>query len=130
MHTTPISVRLPTAVLLAVWIGSYFGARALIPSLTEGSWARIGAAALPVVPTVVLVWHLAGVVRGLDELHRRVHLEALAAAFVLAVVTLWTLGLLELAVVLDRENWSYRHVWALLPVYYFVGLAVSWRRYR
>jgi hypothetical protein len=27
-------------------------------------------------------------------------------------------------------DWSYRHVWYYLPLFYFIGIVVSWRRYR
>jgi hypothetical protein len=67
--------------------------------------------------------------RDLDELERRIQLEALAFAFVLAVLLLMTLGLMELAITLNRDDWSYRHVWAMLPMLYFGGLALARRRY-
>ena len=50
----------------------------------------------------------------------------LAAALGLLMV----LGLLQLAVDLSQDDWSYRHLWMLLPLFYFIGLAVAWRRYR
>lgn len=122
--------RLTTFALLFVWIGAYFGARAAIPQLPTDSWLRVGVALAPLLPTIGMLWLSWAAIRGLDELQRRVHLEALAVAFTLAIVMLWTLGLLELAITLDQDNWSYRHVWAFLPMFYFIGLAISWRRYR
>jgi hypothetical protein len=67
--------------------------------------------------------------RELDELEQRIQLEALAIAFVLAVLLLMTLGLMELAVTLNPDDWSYRHVWAMLPMLYFAGLVFARRRY-
>lgn len=96
----------------------------------EPTWLRVAAALLPVVPTAVFLWFVVSAVRGLDELHRRVHLEALAIAYPLAILLLVTLGLLQLAIDLSPENWSYRHVWVYLPFFYFLGLAIAWRRYR
>ena len=75
---------------------------------------------------------LVTIVRGareLDELEKRIQLEALAIAFVLAVLLIMTLGLMELAVTLNRDDWSYRHVWAMLPPMYFAGLVFARRRY-
>jgi hypothetical protein len=66
----------------------------------------------------------------MDELEQRIHLEALAVAFPLALILLMTLGLLELATKLPPEDFSYRHVWAFLPIFYFGGLALARRRYR
>lgn len=66
----------------------------------------------------------------MDELHRRVHLEALSIAYPLAILLLVTLGFLQLAIDLPPHDWSYRHVWPLLPCFYFAGLALAWRRYK
>ncbi len=96
----------------------------------EPTWLRVAAALLPVLPTAVFLWFVVSAVRGLDELHRRVHLEALAIAYPLAILLLVTLGFLQLAIDLSPENWSYRHVWAYLPIFYCLGLVIAWRRYR
>jgi hypothetical protein len=45
------------------------------------------------------------------------------------MLLLMALGLLELAVPLSRDDWSYRHVWAMLPILYYGGLALARRRY-
>ena len=66
----------------------------------------------------------------MDELERRIELEALAFAFPITVVLLMTLGLMELAMPLNRDDWSYRHVWALMPTLYFIGLWRAKRRYQ
>ena len=68
-------------------------------------------------------------VRRMDELQLRVQLEARAFAYPMAVLLLMTLGLLQLAVPLSPEDWSYRHVWPFLVVFYFGSLAVTSRRY-
>jgi hypothetical protein len=96
----------------------------------EPTWLRVAAALLPVVPTAVFLWFVVAAVRGLDELHRRVHLEALVIAYPLAILLLVTLGFLQLAIDLNPEDWSYRHVWVYLPFFYFLGLAIAWSRYR
>jgi hypothetical protein len=71
---------------------------------------------------------LAGL-RSMDELQRRIQLEALAIAFPLAILFFMMLGLLELAVPLSPEDWSYRHTWIYLPLLYFIGRAIASRRY-
>jgi len=45
------------------------------------------------------------------------------------VLLLMTLGLMELAVTLNPDDWSYRHVWAMLPMLYLAGLVFARRRY-
>jgi hypothetical protein len=114
------------------WGISYIVARlALDQDLRlEPAWLRVVAALFPVVPTVMFLWSLITGIRSMDELHRKVHLEALVIAYPLAILLLMTLGLLQLAVDLNMEDWSYRHVWIYLPIFYFLGLTISWRRYK
>ena len=119
-------------VIAALWGGTFLIARAALDKdlKLEPTWLRVVMALLPVIPTALFLWVVMGSLGGLDELHRRVHLEALAIAYPLAILMLVTLGFLQLAIDLPPEDWSYRHVWAYLPAFYFLGLAVAWRRYR
>lgn len=119
------------AAILAglIWAVVYFLARWLLDTIQLEGGLRIALALTPIVPFVFfLIFVMAGI-RQMDELHRRVYLEALAIAFPLAVLLLMLLGLLELVIPLSPENWSYRHVWQFLPLFYFLGLALTWRRY-
>lgn len=118
-----------------VWVVTFLGTRAFLDHdlqqrLQLAAWIRFLMALIPVIPAALF---LRAVIRGighLDELHRRVHLEALVFAYPLAILLLMTLGLLQLAVDLPVEDWSYRHVWAYLPLFYIAGLGLAWRRYR
>ena len=112
------------------WVLSYLAARLALKELQLDPWLRVTVALLPVVPTALFLWLVVANIRSLDELQRRVHLEALAIAFPLAILLLWTLGLLQLAINLPAEDWSYRHVWVYLPLFYFFGLAIASRRYQ
>jgi hypothetical protein len=95
--------------------------------LPEG-W-RIIVALAPMIPfAFFLAFFLAGI-RSMDEFQRRVQLEALAIAFPLAILFFMMLGLLELAIPLSPEDWSYRHTWSYLPLLYFIGLAIASKRY-
>jgi hypothetical protein len=133
MNTPPptVSRSLPVSLTVtALWVATYLVARLALKELQLDPRLRVAVALLPVVPTALFLGTVIGSVRRLDELQRRVHLEALAIAFPLSILLLWTLGLLQLAVNLPAEDWSYRHVWVFLPLLYFVGLAIAWRRYR
>jgi hypothetical protein len=132
MKTTPIADRAPYLGILvtAIWVISYLGARLALRKLDLEPWLKVTVALVPVVPTALFLWVTVANIRSLDELQRRVHLEALAIAFPLAILLLWTLGLLQLAVDLSPDDWSYRHVWVYLPFFYFIGLAIARRRYQ
>jgi len=112
------------------WILAYFIARGILENdqLSEG--LRLVVALVPIIPFALFLMSVLAGIRELDELQRRVHLEALAIAFPLTMLLLMSLGLVELITPLPPDDWSYRHVWQFLPVFYFLGLAFTWRRYQ
>jgi hypothetical protein len=113
-----------------LWVLVYLLTRWLLDSAQLSEAWRIAVALAPMIPfAFFLMFTLAGL-RSMDELHRRVQLEALGIAFPLAMLFFMLLGLLELAVPLSPEDWSYRHTWSYLPLFYFIGLSIAWRRYR
>ena len=129
------SVATPTPLLSrpVLWIGAWFvawiGARVVLESPSVPTWARVVAAMAPAPLGAAALLTIVRGARELDELEQRIQLEALAIAFVLAVLLLMTLGLMELAVTLNPDDWSYRHVWAMLPMLYLAGLVFARRRY-
>lgn len=124
----PSSLRAPLATAL-VFVLSYAAARAGIAVIAPDSPWRVAAAFLPVLPFGAFLWAMVGQARALDELQRRIHLEALAAAFLCFMLALMTLGLVELVVTLPEGDLRYRHVWAFMPVFYFAALGLAQRRY-
>jgi hypothetical protein len=123
------------ALLVVAWLGTFIAARLFLDTdlqerLQSPAGWRVAVALAPVLPTAVFLWAAIRSIRSLDELHRRVHLEALVIAYPLAVLLLVTLGLLELAIDLPAEDWSYRHLWPYLMAFYAIGLTISWKRYK
>jgi hypothetical protein len=101
----------------------------LLELAISSSAARI---AIALIPTPFFIWYLWTWMKGvsqMDELQRRIELEALGFAFPAAVVFLMTIGLLDLAVTLNPDDWSLHHVWLMLPLLYYVGLFRAKRRY-
>lgn len=92
--------------------------------------ARAAVALLPAVAMAAFLWAEIGCVRQLDELHRRVQLEALAVAFPLAILLVFTVGSLERAGIEIQGFERPRDLWALVAIPYPIGLAIAWRRYR
>ena len=125
-------VQRPSRTLLTagvIWLVTFFLARVALESTTLAPPVRIGAALLPL-PffAAFLILFIRGV-RSADELERRIQGEALAIAYPLALVMLMTLALMERAVGLSFQDWSYMHTWIYLPLFYFAGLAIARRRY-
>lgn len=107
----------------------YFGARLLLEVPNLPAWLRIAIALVPLPAFLWLLWAFIRDIREADELERRIQLEALGVAFPLTMVLVMTLGLLQVAVPLPPEDWSYRHIWPLLYVFYLCGLTFARRRY-
>ena len=115
-----------------VWVISYFGARMALEQMGEPQPdpGRILVALVPLLPFVAFLWKFISFMRAADELERRIQLEALAIAFPLAMVLLMVLALVQLATPLNPNDWSYRHVWQFLPVFWLGGQAIARRRYQ
>jgi hypothetical protein len=112
-----------------LWILMYFGARVLLKGSTAPTGVRIAIAMAPIPAFATFLWLVIRGVRSADEFERRIHLEALAVAYPLAMLLLMTLGLLQRAIELKFEDWSYAHVWYYLPLFYLLGLWIARRRY-
>lgn len=131
MKTLAVNQRTSRGFLATiVFLLAYVAARGMLEQGTIGDTIRVLVALLPVPPFVWLLWSIMNGVRTMDELEQRIQLEALALAFPLALILLLTLGLLEIAIDLPPQDLSYRHVWAMMPLLYFLGLTLARKRYR
>ena len=113
-----------------LWFVTYFLARVVLKDTGLDSWQRVLIALLPVPFFALFLWRVLTGVRSLDELERRIHLEALAVCYPLTLLFIMILGLMQRAVTLEFEDWSYLHVWPYLVLFYVAGLVVATRRYR
>ena len=112
-----------------VWFLAYFTARAF---LERGDLPTLARVLIAIAPIPIFAWFLFRFIwtlRTLDELERRIHLEALAIAYPLGILLLQTLALMQRAVTLKFEDWSYNHVWIYLPIFYFLSLLLVRKRY-
>lgn len=114
----------------ALWASVYGFSRGLLAMDIEERWIRIGLALIPIPFFVSFLWMWMKGVGTMDELERRIQLEALALAFPLMAVLLMTLGLLEVAVGPNPDDWSLRHVWLMMPLLYYFSLWRAKRRYQ
>lgn len=108
---------------------AYFGARALLEFYAMATWLRIAVVLFPILPFGFLLLTIIRGIRKMDELERRIQLESLAIAFPLTFLLLMILGLLELAIRLKPEDWSYRHLWPVMFIFYLIGFMFAKRRY-
>ena len=107
-----------------VWLLSYFIARHGMHAWAPVSHWDIAVASIPMFAFYWFVWVVQRTLRRFDELQRRIHLEALALAFLTVMLALMGFGLLE-ETPKGRVIIPYRDLWlALLPLYgicYFVA---------
>jgi hypothetical protein len=111
-----LSGRWTGIIAATTWILTYFIARGLLENSQLSEGLRLVIALVPIIPFGVFLMSMLAGIREMDELHRRVHLEALAIAFPLTMLLLMVLGLVELVMPLSPDDWSYRHVWQFLPL--------------
>ena len=111
-----------------LWMSIYALSRGLLELDVAPPAGRVAIALLPVPFFSWWLWTWMQGVSQMDELERRIELEALAIAFPLAVIFLMTLGLLDVAI--DPDDWSPRHVWVMMPLLYYIGLWRAKRRYQ
>jgi hypothetical protein len=107
----------------------FFAARLLLELETLPTAGRVAIALVPVVAFVWLLWAFTSEISQADELERSIQLEALAVAFPLTLTLVMALGLLQVAIPLSPDDWSYRHIWPLIYVFYLLGLVRARRRY-
>jgi len=113
----------------AAWIISYFVARYIIDTWAPPESWDIAVASIPLFAFYWFVWIVQRTLRQADELQRRIHLEALALAFLSTMLAMMGLGLLEHTP--RGQVWiPWRDTWLALPVLYGVCLVVATRHYR
>ncbi|MBG7037447.1 hypothetical protein GHV85_16600 [Pseudomonas aeruginosa] len=93
---------------------------------TEPGAGRVFLALLPVPPMVALALVVIRYLRRLDEMARRIHLEALALAFVGTALLTFAYGFLETT---GFPNLSMFFVWPLMGAFWAIGCVLGLRRY-
>lgn len=84
---------------------------------------------LPAACFAVFIYYYIKGIGSMDELESRIQLEASVIGFTLSLIMIMTLGLLDLVIQLNREDWGYRHLIPYFVIFYLVGLIVSKRKY-
>ena len=110
------------------WFITFFLARVALEAAGISPVLRIAAALAPLPFFAAFLVLSIRELRAADELERRIQGEALGIAYPLVLVLL-TLALMERAVGLKFQDWSYMHVWIYVPLFYIAGLFIARRRY-
>jgi peptidoglycan/LPS O-acetylase OafA/YrhL len=112
-----------------LWGASFIAARLLLdqPGLDPG--VRLVFAFGPTLPFIGFLVGAVGMSREVDELERRVQVEALATAFGLTLLLIATLALAQRAGFAKYEDFSYGHLMPMLFMFYVGSMIFARRRY-
>jgi peptidoglycan/LPS O-acetylase OafA/YrhL len=112
-----------------VWGASFIGARLLLDQPDLGAGTRALLAFGPTLPFVGFLIGAVGMSREVDEMERRVQVEALANAFGLTLLLIATLALAQRAGFAKYEDFSYGHILPMLLLFYLGSMVFARRRY-
>ena len=113
----------------ALWFISYTVCLLTIKKASPDTTIGIILSFIPVVTFGLFIYSIIKGVASMDEVQVRVQMEAVVIAFSLALLSLMTLGLLDLVITLKKEDWGYRHLFPYFTLFYFIGLLISKRKY-
>ncbi|MGZ8509829.1 MAG: hypothetical protein ACXWWA_05605 [Chitinophagaceae bacterium] len=113
----------------ALWIITYTVCFLTIKKTSPNMTLGIILSFIPVVTFGLFIFSIIKGVASMDEVQIRVQMEAVVIAFSLGLLTLMTLGLLDLVILLKKEDWGYRHLVPYFVIFYFIGLIISKRKY-
>ncbi len=113
-----------------VWAVVYIGALLVVKELSPGKTLGLILSFLPALAFAFFIFWFSKGISAMDELEVRIYLEAAVIAFCLSILMLMTLGLLDLVVTLNKEDWGYRHLVPYFFVFYFLGLFIARKKYQ
>jgi hypothetical protein len=97
--------------------------------MNPGPSVRVLLAMVPMIPVSFMGWSIVMAIRGLDELQRRIVLEAIFGAFLTGAFLTLLYGQLQHARVgLPELNWAF--VWAAMALPCVVAFLLAARRYQ
>ncbi len=116
-------------VYAVVWCLSYLGSLFVLKSFELPKEVGIVLTIITVFAFTTFIYKYYRSVYFMDEVQIIVQMEAIVIAFSLALLLIMTLGLLDLVITLNNENWGYRHLVPYFVLFYFIGLFISKRKY-
>ena len=117
-------------VLFAVlWFVTYTICFLTLKELSPDKVTGVILSLLPVITFALFIYSIIKGVASMDEVQIRVQMEAVVIAFSLGLLMIMTLGLLDLVIILNKEDWGYRHLVPYFVLFYFIGLLISKGKY-
>ena len=112
-----------------IWAIIYIGCLLVVKKTEPVKIVGVIISFLPAIAFVFFVYNFIKGVGAMDEVERRIQLEASVLGFTMGLLLLMILGLLDLVVVLNKEDWGYRHLIPYFVVFYLLGIFIAKRKY-
>jgi hypothetical protein len=114
----------------AIAFALFYMAVSAVAKLQLGAVAGVTASIAAVLCLGWFIIEEVATMRCLDELQRRIQLEALAIAFPASILLLVGLSFLQQFIALAPNDWSFHYVWPFFILFYCAGLVFAKTRYR
>ncbi len=112
-----------------LWCLSYVGSLFAIKSLQIPIEASVILTFISVLAFALFIYKFFRSIVFMDEVQVKIQMEAVVLAFALGLLLVMTLGLIDLFIVLNPEDWSYRFLVPIFIAFYFLGLFIAKRKY-
>jgi len=129
MNTQKKHVNDRVIVYAIIWVISYIGSLLALKSFVLTLEVGIAMTVITALAFVVFMYKYYRSIFFMDEVQIKVQMEAIVIAFSLGLLLLMTLGLFDLFITLNKEDWSHRHLFPIFISFYFLGLYLSGRKY-
>jgi NAD/NADP transhydrogenase beta subunit len=116
-------------IYAVIWCLSYVGSLFALKTLDIPKEAGIALTIITVLAFAVFIYKYYRSIYFMDEVQIKIQLEAVVIAFSLGLLLLMSLGLLDLIITLNKNDWSYRDLIPFFFAFYFFGLFISKRKY-
>ena len=108
------------------YIGSLFAIKTLSLSIAVNTLLTL----ISVLAFSVFIYKYYRSIFFMDEVQIKMQMEAIVFAFSMGLLLISTLGLLDLYIKLNANDWNYRFLVPIFILFYFTGLIIAKRKYR
>ena len=116
-------------IYAVIWCLSYVGSLFALKTLDIPKEAGMVLTVITVLAFALFIYKYYRSIYFMDEVQIKIQMEAVVIAFSLGLLLLMSLGLLDLIITLNKNDWSYRYLVPLFVAFYFLGLYISKRKY-
>lgn len=117
------------AIYAILWCLSYVGSLFAIKHMSLAIETSIMLTIISVASFALFIYKYFRSIFFMDEVQIKIQMEALVFAFAIGLLVLMTLGLVDLYIVLNPNDWNYRFLVPIFITLYFAGLFIAKRKY-